>query len=120
MPTIAFHSLTALPNERLTFAVIGARYRGKWVFCRQRKRRTYEMPGGHREPGEDITDAAKRELYEETGAVDFALSPICIYSMMDDGKTRYGRLFYAEIHTLGELPESEIAEIVLLEPCRTA
>ena len=115
VPEIAFHSLTALPNESLTYAVIGARYKGKWVYCRHRERNTYEMPGGHREPGEDVNDTARRELYEETGAIDFAITPICIYSVSMEGNTGYGGLFYAEIRKLGELPESEIAEVVLLD-----
>ena len=30
-----------------------------------------EFPGGHREKGETIDDTAKRELYEESGAIEF-------------------------------------------------
>ncbi|SHI08423.1 8-oxo-dGTP diphosphatase [Sporobacter termitidis DSM 10068] len=40
----------------LQFAVVVARHRGKWVLCKHRQRDTYECPGGHREPGEDIAD----------------------------------------------------------------
>ena len=57
-------------DRKLKFAVIAARTGGHWVFCKHRERDTLEMPGGHREPGEDILTTAKRELYEETGAVD--------------------------------------------------
>lgn len=28
----------------------------KWVFCKHKERETYEVPGGHRESGETITD----------------------------------------------------------------
>ena len=70
----------------LKFAVIIARTDGKWIFCKHRERDTYEVPGGHREKGEDILSAAKRELMEETGAVDFTIKPICVYSVK--GKTR--------------------------------
>ena len=38
-------------DHLLRFAVIVARHRGKWVFCKHRERDTYELPGGHREPG---------------------------------------------------------------------
>ena len=53
-------------DGKLRFAVIITRTEGHWVFCKHRDRDTLEVPGGHREPGEDILDTAKRELYEET------------------------------------------------------
>ena len=40
-------------DSLLRFAVIIARSGDKWVFCKHRERDTYEVPGGHREPGED-------------------------------------------------------------------
>ena len=40
---------------------------GKWVFCKHKERDTYEVPGGHREAGEDILETAKRELQERLG-----------------------------------------------------
>ena len=63
------------------FAVIIARTEGNYVFCKHRQRETLEVPGGHREPGEAILDTAKRELYEETGALEFELWPVCVYSV---------------------------------------
>ena len=41
-------------DRLLRFAVIAARSGGGWVYCRHRQRRTWELPGGHREPGESI------------------------------------------------------------------
>ena len=46
-------------DSLLKFAVIIARTNGKWVFCKHKQRDTYELPGGHREPGESILEAAK-------------------------------------------------------------
>ena len=48
----------------------------KLIFCKHRERDTYEVPGGHRESGEDILSIAKRELMEETGAIDFTIKLI--------------------------------------------
>lgn len=53
----------------LKFAVIISKSNGKWVFCKHKERDTFEVPGGHRESGEEIIETAKRELQEETGAV---------------------------------------------------
>lgn len=37
----------------LKFAVIISQSDGKWVFCKHKERDTYEIPGGHRESGEE-------------------------------------------------------------------
>lgn len=58
-------------DSLLKFAVIISQSNGKWVFCKHKERDTYEAPGGHREVGEDILETAKRELQEETGAIQF-------------------------------------------------
>ena len=47
-------------HSMLEFAVIIARTNGKWIFCKHRERDTFEVPGGHREAGESILDAAER------------------------------------------------------------
>ncbi|ADY55286.1 NUDIX hydrolase [Syntrophobotulus glycolicus DSM 8271] len=110
---VCFHQETDVPDELLKFAVIAARAEGKWIFCRHKERNTYEIPGGHRETGEAIADTAKRELYEETGALKFKLAPLGVYSVDNDGQITYGKLFYAEVQKFGELPEDfEIGEVV--------
>jgi len=49
-------------DELLKFAVVISQSNGKWVLCKHKERDTYEVPGGHREAGEDIFETAKREL----------------------------------------------------------
>ena len=104
-------------DSLLKFAVIIAKSADKWVFCKHRKRNTYEIPGGHREPGELIDDTARRELYEETGAVDFSLKRICVYSVTApdnfDGEETFGMLYYADIFSFEEELHSEIEKIIL-------
>ena len=98
------------------FAVIIAKKDGKWLLCRHKERTTWEFPGGHREKGERIEDAARRELFEETGAKDYTLQPICAYSCMKQGgDASFGMLYYADVKELGALPEFEIWETSLLD-----
>lgn len=106
-----------IEDSRLKFAVIIARTEGQWVFCKHRERDTYEIPGGHREPGEPILETAKRELYEETGAVEYDLKPICVYSVTSpdnfDGEETFGMLYLAEISAFEPELHSEIETILL-------
>lgn len=103
----------------LKFAVIIAQTEGKYVFCKHRQRDTWEVPGGHREPGEKILETAKRELYEETGAVDFDIKPICVYSVIAednfDGEETFGMLYYADIRAFEKELHSEIEKIVITD-----
>ena len=108
-----------IDDSLLEFAVIISKSNGKWVFCKHKERDTFEVPGGHRDTGEKIEDTAVRELKEETGAVDFNIKPVCVYSVK--GKTRvndnatkesFGMLYAAEIFSFEEI-HSEIEKIVL-------
>lgn len=70
-----------IDDSMLKFAVIISRSEGKYVFCKHKERNTYEIPGGRREEGESIFEAANRELKEETGALIYDLKPVCVYSV---------------------------------------
>ena len=111
--------LENVADELLKFAVIITKSQGKNVFCKHKERETWEVPGGHREPGEDILDTARRELYEETGALKFDIEPVCVYSVTspdkNDGKESFGMLFYADIKCFEEELHSEIEKIVVLD-----
>lgn len=119
MVEVRFHESVA--DNLLKFAVIISRSNGKWVFCKHKERDTYEVPGGHREANETILETAQRELQEETGAVDFEIKPICVYSVK--GKTRinenvddetFGMLFIANVFSFEKI-NSEIEKIILVD-----
>ena len=109
-------------DNLLKFAVIVSKSDGKWVFCKHKSRNTLEVPGGHREPNENIIDTARRKLVEETGAIDFDLKPVCVYSVTNknnsDGEETFGLLCYAEIHSFGEI-HSEIEKIIITDELPT-
>ena len=112
MPDVKFFD--TVDDAALKFAVIMARYGDGWLFCRHKQRSTWEIPGGHREPGEAIDDTARRDLHEETGAVKFELHRIGVYGVCSGDEITYGMLYFADVQTLGELPpEMEIGEITV-------
>lgn len=106
-------------DNLLKFAVIISKSNGKWVFCKHKERNTYEIPGGHREEGEEILETAKRELYEETGAVVFDIKPICVYSVTAeynfDGQETFGMLYFADIKEFEDGLHNEIEKIMLTD-----
>ena len=98
-----------------TYAIILAKYGGKWVFVKHKDRNTWELPAGHVESNETVEEAAERELREETGAKEYELAPLVSYRGLSMGETVYGRLFSADIKKLGPLPDFEIAEVKLFD-----
>lgn len=106
----------SVDDDALKFAVIASRHDGKWVFCRKKGRNTYEIPGGHRESGENIEATARRELYEETGAARFRLTPVCVYGVREEsGEEEFGMLYFAEIQEFFALPDYEMERIDFFE-----
>lgn len=101
------------------YAVIMTRYQNQWVFVRHHQRKTWEIPGGKREPGESIMAAAKRELEEETSAKIYQIEPIGAYSVKRgaDDQATYGLLFYAQVETFEANLKFEIEERGYFDTC---
>lgn len=115
MVEIDFYSTENVGSQQVLYVVIVARYQGKWIFVREHDKDSWSLPAGHLESDETIYEAALRELYEETGAVDCELIAVNGYRVIENSKSGYGQFFFAEIHRLAEKPESEIAEWQLYE-----
>ena len=97
------------------YVVVCSYYKGQWLLSRHAKRETWETQGGHVEQGETPLEAAKRELYEESGVQDAELYPVCDYYGYNSKRHANGMVFLAMVHELGELPESEMKETRLFD-----
>ena len=76
MTEVNFYEPTFVPEAKLIYSVIAAKYCDCWLYVRNHKRATSEIPGGHIENNESSEQAARRELMEETGAVEFSIEII--------------------------------------------
>jgi len=97
------------------YVVILSLYQGKILLSRHRRRSTWETQGGHIEAGETPPEAARRELYEESGAEEFTIKALFDYRTEDQntqpGEYANGMVFRADITRLSPLPPSEMAEV---------
>lgn len=103
--------------NNIEFVVIFTKYNDRWVYCWHKKRESWEHPGGHVEKDETPLQAAKRELFEETGITDCNIIPLWDYEFIwenNQGRNN-GRVYLAIAHSLGKLPESEMSRIELFD-----
>lgn len=108
MLEIKTYDLGYCDEKEYTRVVCVCRYKDKFVFSYNKKREGWEIPGGHVEEGETWEEAAKREMYEETGATKIELDPICVYKI-----NSFALLCYCEILEIEELPkEYEMDKII--------
>ncbi len=98
--------------------VIG-KHNGKWLLTRHSVR-GLEFPGGKAEPGESLEQAAKREVYEETGASVNSLEWLAEYTVYTD-KPFSKTVFTAVIEDMAEVEWMEtdgpilVAELLIDE-----
>ena len=65
--------------------------------------------------GETPLEAAKRELYEESGIKNATIYPVCDYLGYNHISSSTGQVFLAIVHSLDELPDSEMEKIELFD-----
>ncbi len=105
---INIHEIT---DRYKKYAVILAYENNQIILVRHKNRLTWEIPGGHNEPNEPILSTAKRELFEETGAVRFDIKHLFDYSVDKGNEISYGGLFIANIYDRELQLNHEIVEV---------
>lgn len=86
------------------YVVICSLFNNKIVLSKHKFRNTWETQGGHIEDGETPIDAAKRELFEESGITDADIYPVCDYYGFNSKSHSNGMVFLAVVHSLSSYP----------------
>lgn len=107
MLEVKIYDLGYCEEKEYSRVICVSKYKDKYVFSYNEKRKGWEIPGGHIEEGETWEEAAKREMYEETGASKIKVTPIAVYKI-----SQFGLLCYCEIEELKELPNYEMSKII--------
>lgn len=108
------YELDTLKNYK--YVVILSVYKGMLMLSKHNFRTSWETQGGHIEEGETPLEAAKRELYEESGAVDYTIKPVFDYRSGNDRDYADGQVFLANIKRLEPIPEnSEMRDVGFFE-----
>ena len=99
----------------LRFVVVCSFYGGKYLLSYHSGHRSWETQGGHIEENETPEEAARRELYEESGVTDAKLIPVCDYWAYDSEGSSNGRVYAAVVSRLAALPDHEMSRIEAFE-----
>lgn len=83
-------------EDKVTNVFVVCRYGDKWVLT-EHKKRGLEFPGGKVEAGESLVAAAKREVYEETGATVNFLEYIGQYEVKCEHTHFFKNIYFATV-----------------------
>lgn len=102
--------MTELPVRRAAGVVLYSRRVGepRFLLLRNALHRTWGVPKGHAEPGEEPLDTARRETEEETGVTLFRLSGAFREEIAYDVRTPEGRARKIVTYFLGEVDSEEV------------
>jgi 8-oxo-dGTP diphosphatase len=78
-----------------------SQYKGAW-YLTHHKVRGLEFPGGKVEEGESLEEAARREVYEETGAKVDELSQIAEYKVTEGKDSFVKAVFWGKIKSISK------------------
>ncbi|WP_350267825.1 RNA deprotection pyrophosphohydrolase [Neobacillus mesonae] len=85
--------------EEARHVLVLCQYDGSWLLTKHKKR-GLEFPGGKREAGETIEDAARREAFEETGAAFDQLEYIAEYRVTEEKGSFVKAVFWGRVKNM--------------------
>ena len=97
--TVKFSFLNDSFSRQADHVLVICRLYDQWLLTKH-KERGWEFPGGKREPGETLEEAAFREVDEETGAKLKTLHFIGEYEVTHKESSFVKAIYYAEVETL--------------------
>ncbi|NRD76232.1 nucleoside triphosphatase YtkD [Bacillus sp. BRMEA1] len=86
-------------SEKANHVLVICQYGDCWVLTRH-KVRGLEFPGGKCEPGETLEEAARREVYEETGAILDDLQFLAEYKVSGETGAFVKSVFWGRVNTI--------------------
>jgi 8-oxo-dGTP diphosphatase len=88
-------------QEPAKHVLVICQYKGAWILTNH-KIRGLEFPGGKVEDGESLKEAARREVFEETGAILDEMVQIAEYKVSDKNESFVKAVYWGKIKAISE------------------
>lgn len=88
-------------HEQVKHVFVICEYGNGWLLTKHKKR-GLEFPGGKRELGETLEESARREVFEETGAILSSLVQLGEYRVQDLKETFVKAIFWGKVEQIEE------------------
>lgn len=86
-------------SDQIKHVLVITKYKNYWLFTNHKKR-GLEFPGGKVEADETLEEAAKREVYEETGGRVKKLYKVGQYEVRGKDEHFFKAVYFAEIESI--------------------